>query len=429
MTWRARVVAVAVLSALAAVSSGAGTTWADDAGDLARAKQRVASAATALDGSTAAAAAARTAFESASAQLPGAQQAVAVAKGELAGAQAKAAAARAEAARAEAARKAAVIEVNAADRTVEQSRGQVAHLARLAYQRGQLGDLRAVISATQPQDALERGQMLKSVFDAGTASLDRVTSARLVLAAKRALLVQQDQIAAAARQRADAEQARATQLAKDADAAAARVAALVQQRQAALAVAQANRAADQRAYEQAQAESAALAERIRQAQAAAAAARAAAEARAAAAARAGQYVAPLPPAAVPSGSGWLWPAPGPITSYFGGRPDPITGASRYHPGLDIGASYGTPIQASNSGVVIYAGVQTGYGNIVVIDHGGGIATAYAHQSQILVSDGQYVSRGQVIGRVGSTGYSTGPHLHFEVRVNGNPVDPLGYIHQ
>ncbi|MGZ4386790.1 MAG: murein hydrolase activator EnvC family protein [Gaiellaceae bacterium] len=126
-------------------------------------------------------------------------------------------------------------------------------------------------------------------------------------------------------------------------------------------------------------------------------------------------------AGAPTPSGFVWPLSGIITSGFGMRWGSL------HPGLDIAAPIGTPIHAAASGTVIYAGWESGYGNFVVIDHGGGIATAYGHQSAIAVSDGQSVTQGQVIGYVGSTGYSTGPHLHFEVRVNGTPVDPMGYL--
>jgi murein DD-endopeptidase MepM/ murein hydrolase activator NlpD len=123
----------------------------------------------------------------------------------------------------------------------------------------------------------------------------------------------------------------------------------------------------------------------------------------------------------PSSSGLIWPVSGPITSPFGMRWGSL------HPGIDIGAGMGTPIKAAASGRVIVAAYSGGYGNLVVIDHGNGLATAYAHQSQIAVSVGQQVAQGQVIGYVGSTGFSTGPHLHFEVRVNGSPVDPMGYL--
>jgi murein DD-endopeptidase MepM/ murein hydrolase activator NlpD len=123
-----------------------------------------------------------------------------------------------------------------------------------------------------------------------------------------------------------------------------------------------------------------------------------------------------------TGSGQLsWPVSAPITSPFGWR------WGRMHEGIDLGAAYGAPIAAAGSGTVIYAGWLGGYGNLTVIDHGGGLATAYGHQSRIAVSVGQEVARGEIIGYVGSTGHSTGPHLHFEVRVNGQPVDPLGYL--
>lgn len=116
-----------------------------------------------------------------------------------------------------------------------------------------------------------------------------------------------------------------------------------------------------------------------------------------------------------------WPAQGPVTSPFGQR------WGRMHTGIDIGAGMGASITAAAAGTVIVAGWVEGYGNTVVIDHGGGISTLYGHQSSIHVSVGQAVSAGQEIGLVGSTGHSTGPHLHFEVRVNGTPVDPLGYL--
>jgi murein DD-endopeptidase MepM/ murein hydrolase activator NlpD len=124
---------------------------------------------------------------------------------------------------------------------------------------------------------------------------------------------------------------------------------------------------------------------------------------------------------------FIWPTNGSVVSGFGARAHPIFGESRMHTGIDIGASSGAPIKAGGDGVVVMAGSNGGYGNWTVVDHGGGLATGYAHQSSIGVSVGQRVSRGQVIGRVGSTGASTGPHLHFEVRVNGNPVDPMAWL--
>jgi murein DD-endopeptidase MepM/ murein hydrolase activator NlpD len=129
-----------------------------------------------------------------------------------------------------------------------------------------------------------------------------------------------------------------------------------------------------------------------------------------------------------SGNGrFIWPVNGAVTSGFGPRTHPIYGGSRMHTGLDISASSGTPIKAAGDGVVVMAGSNGGYGNWTMVDHGGGLATGYAHQSRIGVSVGQRVSTGQVIGYVGSTGASTGPHLHWEVRVNGNPVNPMAWV--
>ena len=123
----------------------------------------------------------------------------------------------------------------------------------------------------------------------------------------------------------------------------------------------------------------------------------------------------------PSSSGLIWPVNGPVVSGFGMR------WGRMHEGIDIGVGYGTPIHAAASGTVVFSGWMDGYGNFVIIDHGGGMATAYGHQSAIAVGGGQSVSQGQVIGYVGCTGHCFGPHLHFEVRINGSPVDPLGYL--
>lgn len=122
-----------------------------------------------------------------------------------------------------------------------------------------------------------------------------------------------------------------------------------------------------------------------------------------------------------------WPVAGRVSSPFGYRIHPIFGTRRLHTGIDISAGYGTPIGAAGSGTVILASVWGGYGNAVVIDHGGGLTTVYAHQSKLAVSAGQRVERGQIIGYVGCTGYCTGAHLHFETREWGTPVDPMKYL--
>jgi murein DD-endopeptidase MepM/ murein hydrolase activator NlpD len=127
------------------------------------------------------------------------------------------------------------------------------------------------------------------------------------------------------------------------------------------------------------------------------------------------------PPATASAAGFIWPVNGPITSPFGMRWGTL------HPGLDIGVPEGTPIHAAAAGTVIYCGWESGYGNLVVIDHHNGLATAYGHQSRVAVGCGSNVAQGDVIGYSGCTGFCTGPHVHFEVRVNGVPVDPLGYL--
>lgn len=128
-----------------------------------------------------------------------------------------------------------------------------------------------------------------------------------------------------------------------------------------------------------------------------------------------------------SSGGMIWPVSGEITSQFGWRTHPIFGSQIFHSGLDIGADYGVPIVAAQSGVVIESGWIGGYGNTVMIDHGGGIVTLYGHNQSLAVDVGQTVSQGQVISYCGSTGNSTGPHCHFEVRVNGEPVSPYDYL--
>ena len=145
------------------------------------------------------------------------------------------------------------------------------------------------------------------------------------------------------------------------------------------------------------------------------------------AAASGVSVLPAGPMTSPSAAGLIWPVSGTVTSGFGGRSSPGGIGSTYHEGLDIAVPEGTPIRAAASGTVIMASYNGGYGNYTCIDHGSGLSTCYGHQSSFAVSAGQSVSQGDVIGYSGNTGSSTGPHLHFEVRINGVAQDPLGYL--
>lgn len=128
-----------------------------------------------------------------------------------------------------------------------------------------------------------------------------------------------------------------------------------------------------------------------------------------------------------SGGGYVWPCRGEITSYYGWRTHPIFGTRKYHSGMDIAVDTGTPIHATNNGTVVYSGWLGGYGYCVMIDHGGGLVSLYGHNSGLNCSEGQRVSRGAVIAYAGSTGYSTGPHCHFEMRLHGEVTEPLNYL--
>lgn len=121
------------------------------------------------------------------------------------------------------------------------------------------------------------------------------------------------------------------------------------------------------------------------------------------------------------------PVGGPVTSGFGWRIHPVYRTRRLHAGIDFGVATGTPVVSADRGTVIFSGWYGGYGNTVIINHGGGLTTLYAHNSRVVVGAGQQVQRGQVVAGSGSTGLSTGPHVHFEVRVNGQPVDPARYL--
>ena len=127
----------------------------------------------------------------------------------------------------------------------------------------------------------------------------------------------------------------------------------------------------------------------------------------------------------------LWPSDGPMTSDYGYRTHPIYGDRRLHAGIDIGSGMGAAVVAATGGTVLLSYYSESYGNLIVVDHGtidgAQITTAYAHQSERLAQEGEAVAAGEIIGRVGSTGNSTGPHLHFEVRRDGEPVDPMNYV--
>ena len=330
--------------------------------------------------------------------------------------------------------------VDRAGARVEDGRQSRGRLARRSYQQGPLGDIQPIFTAADPQDLLDRSALLEQVFQSQNDSIHQLSVDRLAFARTTGELAVEEAVVVQARGEAQQVASRAQRASRRAERAAARVAALVAARRGALRSAESARTADLEDYRQAQADSRALAARIRAAAARLAASRAAA--RRAAAARAAERRSDAadagdggggdggggqgadPPA---SGGALSWPVNGPLTSSFGYRRHPIFGDVRFHAGVDFGAGPGAPVSAADGGVVLFAGWGGGYGNLVVIAHDGDLTTAYAHLSSMSVSTGQGVSRGQTVGAVGSTGNSTGPHLHFETRRDGNPVNPLAYI--
>ena len=290
------------------------------------------------------------------------------------------------------------VKVDATEKKLAAARDDVRRSAVLLYRHGDGSAMIGLLGSTDGSGALVEGKhYLQRVSDKRQADARRVTKLKEQLDAQRAAVAQQKQQADDARAAAADEKTQLDQLA-------------AQQAQA--------RDAAESAL---QSENSALSAAISQHDDAEAALAAESQRIAALAQSAGDGPA--------MGDGtFIWPVQGPITSGFGYRTDPITGATAYHSGLDIGASCGTPIKAAGTGVILSAGFNSGgYGNMTLINHGNGLSTLYGHQSSIIVSEGQSVTQGQVIGYVGSTGKSTGCHLHFEVRSGGNPVDPRAYL--
>lgn len=264
------------------------------------------------------------------------------------------------------------------------------------YINGKLSYFDVILGAKDFGDFANRVELLKRIINADLDLIHAIQEEKRVIEEKKAILV--------------ADHAKIVELQKEAEAKKAIIVTKQQEKAALLAKAQTDWAVAEAAYRELEASSNAIREQIRARQAATAAAGGSAAA---------GYV---------QGTGSLgWPLNGPITSPFGYRVHPIFGRVIGHTGIDIGIDEGTLVHAADGGTVVGAGWYSGYGYTVVIDHGNGMSTLYAHNSAVNVSEGQAVSKGQVVAYSGNTGNSTGPHLHFEVRVNGDPVDPMGYL--
>lgn len=279
-----------------------------------------------------------------------------------------------------------------------------------------------VFSAGSADEFTRATTYLEAIVSRDRAGYEQVDVLRTTIEADEAELARLQRQQTDDRAAAQAERDRVATLVEEQQALVAQVDAAAQQKETVLAGLEADRASAEALIADLQAES----DRI-EAELAAAAAAAAAAAEAARASGPSSS-APSGSAGVVAGSGrFIIPTSGRISSEFGYRVHPISGARRLHAGMDIAAPGGTPIGAAGAGTVVSVGWRGGYGNTVIVDHGGGIATLYAHQSRTAASVGQSVSQGQIIGYVGTTGYSTGNHLHWEVRVNGSPQNPRGYI--
>lgn len=269
------------------------------------------------------------------------------------------------------------------------------------YMHGQLNYLDVVLGAKDFNDFANRVELLRRII---AADMELISGIR----------EQRDQIHQMQIE-LEAERQRQSELKDEAEQKRNEIEQHKQEQQAILHQAETDKATAEAAYQELQASSEAIAETLRQR---------AAERAAAAARQAGSGYTYQPV----SGSGiMIWPVSGVITSPYGYRVHPIFGSTIYHSGMDIGVDYGTPVVAADSGYVVEAGWLGGYGYAVVIDHGNGLSTLYGHNQSLAVSAGESVSQGQVISYAGSTGNSTGPHVHFEVRVNGETVDPAAYL--
>jgi murein DD-endopeptidase MepM/ murein hydrolase activator NlpD len=402
---------------------------ADTRDDKARIDRQIQETQATLEAATERAQQAATDHAAATAALPGAEDALEVAKGRVVAADAAARQAQRDRDAAEATLGAADADYGDARAEVEQGRADVSAFVAAAYKGSGFAMFNSILESSSPNDLALRISYLDRVAAESQRALDELTVARM--SAK-----QRSDVAEVARDKARQAAEQTRQALQDsmaaqagAEQAAADVRTLIDKSAQAQAVANSERTAVLARYRQLKIDSDRVAGELR----AAAAAEAAAAARAAkAAGRPATGGAPLTTAIPPKvGAFFLMPVHGWKSSNYGMRFDPVYKVYQLHAGIDVAAGGGQPILAAADGRVVRAGWAGGNGNYTCLSHGlyegKGLATCYAHQSQILVHVGQTVRRGEVIGRVGTTGASTGYHLHFEVRLNGSPVQPLNWL--
>ncbi len=295
------------------------------------------------------------------------------------------------------------IEANIVTATAQSASLQAAVQARLValYQQGPVTFLASLLSATSPQNFLARLQYVSSVLGSDKSQLKSLQQVNDTLTGEQDQATQRRAQIAAAEAAEAADGAKLESLRSSVAEADAAIGPILATEQAQLVQVNAEKATYEADMQEQAGESSSLTAFVRQHQ--------------------GNE------AFTWSGKKVIWPVKGPISSPFGPRIDPIFAVPSFHTGLDIAVDEGTPILAAAPGKVIYSGQMEGYGNVVILDHGGAFATLYAHMSVIGASLGQAVTQGQKIGAVGCTGLCTGPHLHFETRVGGVPVNPLSFL--
>jgi murein DD-endopeptidase MepM/ murein hydrolase activator NlpD len=396
-------VLLGVIAVAATVLAGSSPAAADPRDDARGASRAVDRAEAILEDATVAARNAARRLEAATAALPAARQKVARSRGVVAAAQVEARTARRKANAARASYRTVAGRFRQAQGQVEQARDRVDQIASASYMGANIAAINVLAGATGPQDAMDRLGLVDQVMQKQQESVDDMVAAR------RAARSEQDRAGLAKRRAETAEKQAADKLAAARSAQAAAVKArravivLANSRRAALTMAKSQRSAVLAKYRAAKAE----------------------EERVVAALQ--EWEMRHGGATSYTGGRLLVPVRGWKTSNFGQRYDPYYRVWQLHAGMDIAAPGGTPIHAAAAGRVIRAGYNGGYGNYTCISHGSGLSTCYGHQSAIGVRVGEYVRRGEVIGRVGTTGASTGYHLHFETRVRGVPKNPVGYL--
>lgn len=376
---------------------------ADPADDKDRADRELASAEAALEGATQRARDAVAALTDAKEKLPGAREASAVAQGVLAAARVTASAATEKAATAQRVFDEASVRAREADAAVDEARDALGTSISQSYQGLGVVAFSSILNAGGPEEFVDRMTYMGQLADNQRTAVDAVVQARQSARMRQNETLVAKDAADATKAAADTAMASAAGAAEEAGARETELNRLIRRRDDAVRVAEEERDGVMARYEAAERESERIEGVLRSA---------AHDDRGASGAGDGEFLMPV--------NGWK-------SSDFGMRYDPYYNVWQLHAGMDLAADGGTPIHAAASGKVVQAGWNGGYGNYTCIYHGGGVSTCYAHQSHIGVSVGDAVDRGDYIGDVGTTGASTGNHLHFEVRVDGRPVDPVSRL--